>query len=138
MKRTILPGLLAGALMLAASLVFSQLLDLIFPSLPAEYQNASLFRPWSDPLMSLYFLYPFVLAMLLSWLWGKTKPIVKGEKAWPRAWNFTLAYWLIASLPGMLITYSSFPVSLPMVVSWSIGGFLQILIAGLVFARLNK
>lgn len=131
MKKIIVPGFLAGAAMLAASLVLNPVFAAILPELQMEYQNPALFRPWSDPLMSLIFVHPFVVGVILAWVWDKTKKIVKTGVM------FGIIYWIVA-LPGMLISYSSFLVSLIMVLSWSLSGLLQALTAGIILAKINK
>lgn len=137
MKKVILSGVAAGVVVLIASMVLSKIFGALMPSLQAEYQ-AGIFRPWNDPLMSLYFLYPFVLGIVLAWVWDKTKSVVKGENAVKKGINFGLAYWIVASIPGMLITYSSFVVSLSMILSWTISGLVSAILAGIVFAKINK
>lgn len=128
MKKIIIPGLIAGIAMFVVSLLTTQVFNFIVPGLAGQYQNSALFRPWSDPLMTLFFLYPFIMGQILAYLWT----IIKKSPL-----NFALIYWLIASVPGMFVTYTSFVVSLPMVISWSVAGFLEALVAGLIFLRLG-
>jgi len=45
---------------------------------------------------------------------------------------------VIASIPGMVITYSSFQVSLPMVLTWTVFGLVSALAGGLVCAGMNR
>jgi hypothetical protein len=137
-KKIVLPGLLAGAAMLVLSVGISFLFNTVFPGLKAEYVNPALFRPWSDPLMSLYFVYPFVLGLILAWFWSRIKSTIKEKSAMKRGFRFGIGYWIIASVPGMFITYSSFPVSLLMVLSWSAAGFLEVWCAGAIFAKMSK
>lgn len=131
-------GLLAGLVILIVGMILTQLSNLIFPSLAVEYENISLFRPWEDPLMQLYWLYPFVLGLVLAWVWDKIKDIIKGKTLHQKAWNFAWFYFLLATIPGMFITYSSFQVSLGMVFLWAISGLLQVYFAGLLFAKMRK
>jgi len=137
MKKIILPGLLAGLVMVVISALVGFLSNLAFPALGAEYSSSGIFRPWSDPLMYLIYLQPFILGILLAWAWHKTKRLFKGP-AWKRGALFGLCFWLVASVPGMLISYSSFKLSLAMVLSWTLAGLLQALAAGMVLAKLNK
>ena len=138
MKKIVLTGILAGLAMLIVAILVSQLFNLAFPSLQAEYENANLFRPWSDPKMSIFFAYPFVLGIALAWLWNKIKSIFKEKSLWKRGFSFGLMYWIIASIPGMIITYSSFKLSLLIVLSWTIMGFIEAVCAGLICAAMNK
>ncbi len=136
-KKIILPGLLAGLLMLIAGMVFSFISNAIVPALMAEYQNLDIFRAFDDPLMSLFFLYPFVFGLALSWAWDQVKKSFKGS-AKERGLNFSLMVFFIATVPGMLISYASFQISGCMTLSWMMSGFLNVLIAGQVFAKMNE
>ncbi|KKW42733.1 MAG: hypothetical protein UY92_C0004G0069 [Candidatus Magasanikbacteria bacterium GW2011_GWA2_56_11] len=130
-------GLLAGLLLLAVGTVLTPLFNLLAPSLKTEYENQAIFRPWSDPLMMLYFLYPLLLGVIFSWVWAKTKSLFAGTSSFRRGLTFASVYAAVSLLPGMFITYSSFQVSLPMVLSWTGSGFLGAIAAGWLIARLD-
>ena len=135
MKKILIPGLVAGVAMLIAGMIVSQLINLAFPALMEEYK-AALFRPWEDPLMSLYFAHPFVVGLALAFVWDKVKGLLSGGPL-KRATNFALAYFIVATIPGMLISYSSFPLSILMILSWTLSSLIQAWTAGLVLAKLN-
>lgn len=137
MKKILLSGLLAGLVMFIASMLMGPITNVVFPTLNAEYQNSSLFRPWSDPLMSLYFVYPFVVGGILAWLWDKTKALTPKKIWWEKGATFGVGYWII-TLPGMFISYSTFPISLGMVISWSLSSLVQLIAAGILLARIRK
>lgn len=137
MKKFIGPGLIAGVAMLVTGMAVSRFMAFFFPSINVEFVNPAMYRPWNDPLMSLYFLYPFVLGLTLAWVWDKTKDLFKGKDALWRGKRFGLAYWVAAGIPGMLITYSSFQVSFTMILSWSLSGLFQAIVAGWIFAKMN-
>lgn len=136
-KKIFLPGLVAGAIMLVVGMGFNVLVNAVFPSIAAEYAGG-LFRPWDDPLMMAFFAYPFLLSWIFAWVWDKTKSLVKGDGFWKRGLNFGLSIWFVTSVPGMFVTYTSFHISLLMVLTWLISGLLYSLIAGWVFARMRK
>lgn len=138
MIKLFLQGLLAGIGIFIVSIAVSFLSQLLIPNITAEYVNPNIFRPWTDPLMSLYYVYPFVLGVILSFVWDKTKKLLDDKNYYMRGLKFGFWYWVAASITGMFITYSSFQVSLPLVLSWSIGGLLEAIIAGLILARVNK
>lgn len=135
MKKTLTSGLVAGLAMLLLIAILTPVYNLIFPGISQEYMNVSLFRPWSDPLMSLYYLYPFLLGLVLAWFWGKAKKMFSGKSNLEKAKEFAVFYWLIAGLPGMFITYSSFQVSLSLILAWSISGFVDAFIAAWIFVK---
>lgn len=129
-------GLLASIGILVVSIASSFLLSPLFPTIQKQYQNPNLFRPWSDPLMSLYYLYPFVLGFVLAFFWNKVKTVFK-NRGLNRAINFGLWFFLIGTLPGMFITYSSFQVSLEMVVMWALAGFVEVVAAIMILDKFN-
>jgi len=131
-------GLAGGLVMFILSMVMGKVIGVLFPSLMAEYANPGLFRPWSDPLMSLYFLYPFVEGLVVAFVWEMVKELCT-EKDWvKRGICFGFLFWLLTNITGMLISYSTFPVSFLMIVSWSLSSLVQMLGAGLVNAKMNK
>jgi membrane protease YdiL (CAAX protease family) len=135
-KKIILSGLLIGLINFIASMAVSKIFGVIFPSIAVEYQNTNLFRPWSDPLMLLFFVYPFLMGIIFAWFWNKTKNIF-GENM-KGGINFGITYWIIATIPGMFITYSSMPYSLLMIISWLAGGLVSALLAGIILVKLSK
>ncbi|MCJ7654138.1 MAG: hypothetical protein MUO97_02360 [Dehalococcoidia bacterium] len=137
MKRVILFGLLAGLAMLIVSVALGPLFNLIFTSLAAEYNNTNLFRPWSDPIMYLMLVEPFILGIILAWIFYFTKGLFKEKIVWKKGIYFGLCYWVI-TIPGMVMSYSSFPISLLMVMTWSVSILIQAIVAGLIYARFIK
>lgn len=136
-KRIIWSGVLAGAAFLIAEMVVGFIFIRIFPQISAEYQNAGLFRPWSDPKMSLYFLHPFLVGIVLSWIWSRVKNSIMSFGAVEKGFNFGIAVFLAATIPGMLISYATFQVSFVMVASWAVGGLVALIVAGIIYAKLN-
>jgi hypothetical protein len=136
MKKIILPGIVTGVAMLVAGMAVS-FLFMIIPAVAGDYANANLMRSWSDPLMSLFFLYPFVLGFAFAWVWNKTKNLFKGNVV-KRGFRFAVAYLIIATIPGMLISYSSFPTSFWTMLSWTVSGFADAFVAGIILAKMNK
>jgi hypothetical protein len=138
MKKVFLPGLVAGIAMLAVSMILTQLENIFLPSIAAEYGNIAMFRPWSDPLMSLMFVYPFLLGFILAWVWNRAKPLFVSGSVWQKGARFGLFFWLVSSIPGMFISYSSFQVSFTMILVWLAGGLINGVVSGWIFAKMNK
>jgi hypothetical protein len=137
MKKIFIPGLVAGIASLAAAMIVGYLFGFILPSLNQEYTNEQMFRPWSDPLMSLYFIYPFLLGFALAWVWEKTKALFT-KTYFSNALNLTLIYWIISTIPGMIMSISSFKISVIMVLTWTISAFIQLLVLSLIILGMNK
>lgn len=134
--KKIITGIGVGAIMLIVGMAMGQVFDLLASSLKTEYQNPDLFRPWSDPIMSLYFAVPFLTGLILVYVWDAAKKIVKGGDQTIRGLRFGFIYWII-TIPGMIMSYSSFTLSLMMVTSWTISNLFQALCAGLLFSKLR-
>jgi hypothetical protein len=87
--------------------------------------------------MSLMILHPFIVALILAWIWNLVKTVLPTDKLIVKGLFFGLIYWLV-SLPGMLISYGTFPISIILVLNWSVGILLQSLSCGIVFSRFLK
>jgi hypothetical protein len=81
--------------------------------------------------------HPFIVGIILAWVWDRVKGVVGGTGWAGRGLKFGLAYWVV-TIPGMLISYSSFQISVAMVAIWTVTILVQALCAGMVFARMNK
>ena len=106
-------------------------------SISSEYQNTAIFRPFTDPLMSYIFIHPFVVGLILAWVWDKTKGLFRQRDVFWRCCQFATAYWIV-TIPGMLISYSSFQVSLMLIITWSLTILGQVIAAGFIFAKKNS
>lgn len=137
MKKILVPGLVSGLVMVVVSIIVSQVLHAVFPSVMAEYQNSGIFRPWTDPKMSIMFLHPFILGVILAYIWDKTKSVVKGNSPVMKGLTFGFIYWLL-TIPGMVMSYSSFPISMLMVDTWIISIFIQSICGAIILALMNK
>jgi hypothetical protein len=134
MKKVIFPGLVAGVVLLILSILGLYLNIWIFPDLAMQYFQPA-FNEQSSRIM-LYFIHPFIIAMALSWFWSKIKGILKGSFL-TRGIEFGIIYALVATFPAMWLVFSSITVSLQMVFTWFVLGFIQAIIAGLVCEKMN-
>lgn len=88
--------------------------------------------------MSIYFVHPFVVGIILAWLWNKTKSLFSGANFWKKGALFGLVYWIITTIPGMIISYASFRLSFLMIVSWTVLGLVEVLCVGIICAAMNR
>ena len=95
------------------------------------------FRPWEDPIMMLFFLYPIALGLALAWVWEKTKQLFH-KNYLNSGLTFGLIYFFVAGIPAFIINFSSFNLPFFMILSWTIMGLVDGLLAGIILARLNK
>ena len=136
MKKIILTGLATGIAMQIVNMVLNPIFNALFPWLKDAYMNP-VFRPWEDPIMMLFFLYPIMLGFGLSFVWDKTKQLFN-KSACRNGINFGLIYFCVCGIPTFLINFSSFNLPLAMTSTWTIMGLVNGLVAGCVLAKLNK
>jgi hypothetical protein len=83
-----------------------------------------------------YYVHPFVIGMSLSWLWDRIQSRLRGP-ALAKSLKFGLSYMAIATFPYMLLIYSAIDVSLPVVLTWLVFGFVEATIAAIIFNQQN-
>ena len=137
MKKIVIPAIIAMVAVFATGMLFGYLFDFLIPSLKAQYENSTIFRSWSDPLMMIYFIYPLLISLALAWIWDKVKSILQGNYM-RRVLNFTGMFFLVSVIPGMIMSLSSFKISVVMVITWTISSYFQVLVATLIFGKMNK
>ncbi|MBL0741051.1 hypothetical protein [Chryseolinea lacunae] len=136
MKKLILTSILGGILVLAIGMLIAQVVQALFPALQTEYQNVHLFRTQSDPAMLVYFVHPFFFSMAFAWVWKKTRALSDTGSNWRKAIRFAFACWIVSTVPGMMISYASFPISLLMTATWAVSALAEFTCLGLLFSKL--
>lgn len=137
MKKIVLLGFVVGIIMLVLGFITSSVVNLVMPGISEEYKNPQIFRPWSDPLMSLYFVQPFIVGCIISFIWDKTKKLIPATGI-ARGMKFGVLFWLVTGLTGMFISYSTFQISFAMICSWMLSGFVQSVGAGIFLSKVDK
>ena len=134
MKKIIVPGIVAGFVLLILSVAGLYATIWLFPGLAMQYFDPA-FDMQSSRVM-IYNLHPFVIAMALSFFWGRFKTVLTGSFL-TRGIEFGIIYSLVAVFPMMWLIYGAMSVSIEMLATWFILAVLQGVIAGLVFEKLN-
>ncbi len=134
MNKILTSGLVAALLLLAFAYLSLMLMPILLPYLAEEYYKPVFVNDETRNL--LYFVHPVVLAFALSWFWNRFKDLFVGNLFF-RGLEFGFVYAIIATIPIMVLIFSAIDVSLAVIGSWVLYGFLQGTIAGLIFARLH-
>jgi hypothetical protein len=134
MKKIIIPGIVAGFVLLILSVAGIYATVWIFPGIATQYFDPA-FDMQSSRVM-IYYLHPFVIAMALSFFWGRFKTVLTGSFL-TRGIEFGLIYAMVAVFPMMWLIYGAMSVSIEMLATWFILAVIQGLIAGLIFEKLN-
>jgi len=133
--KKLVAGLLAGTIMLFTGMIISKGFQFLFPELTIEYENTTLIKPWSDPEMLIVIAATVILGIILAGIWDLTKTMVKGNNATIKGFNFGFAFWII-TIPGMLLFFNSFPLSVTIIVCWVITLLIQGLCSGFLFSKM--
>ena len=134
MKRVIVPGLIAGVVLFILSYGGLYLGIRFFPGLFMEYNNP-LFNSEGNR-DGFFYMHAFIISFALSWFWDRFKGLFKGHFIL-RGLEFGFVYAMVSLLPVMWITFSSLDITIAMVLSWFLYGFVQAVVAGICFAKLN-
>jgi uncharacterized membrane protein len=134
MKKLILSILVSTILLLLLSFGMLYISISFFPDLSSEYLSP-VFRS-AGRVDWMYFVHPLVLSIALKWFWERYKNILTGN-IFLKALEVALVYGVVALIPVLWITFSAIDVSLKMISTWLLYGFIQSFAAGIVFAKLN-
>jgi hypothetical protein len=137
MKKIILPGIIAAVATFISFMVLGMIFSFIFPNLPPAYENTAIFRPMNDPAaIILNIIYIFFTGIAFAWAWDKIKEHFKGS-VFSRGIKFGMVFGLLFTIPGMIMTLAFFQVTVLMVITWTISGFVNCCIPGWIYAKMN-
>lgn len=135
MKKILFSGLIAGLVLLIISVAGLYLLLWTLPDMAMEYFGPAFISKMQRNM--LYYVHPFIIGTGLSWLWSRLQITLKGP-ALVKSLKFGMFYMAIATLPYMLLIYSAINVSLQVVLTWLVFGFIEAVIAALIFNKQNR
>ncbi len=134
MKKIIIPGIIAGLVLFILGYGTLYLGIRFFPGLFMDYNNP-LFNSEGNRDVFFY-MHAFVISFALSWFWDRFKGLFKGHMIL-RGIEFGFVYAMVSLMPVMWITFSALDISFLMVISWFTYGFIQAVVAGMIFAKTN-
>ncbi|MCG7856567.1 hypothetical protein [Flavihumibacter sp.] len=133
-KKVILSLAISSIALLVMSFVMLKLSIYLFPGVTMEYLSP-VFRP-AGRMDWLYYGHPIVISIALLWFWERYKEIFTGP-CLLRAFEVALVYGIVALIPVLWLTFSAIDVSVRMILTWLLYGFIQAFVAGFVFAKLD-
>lgn len=140
-KKVLVGGVVSGIVLFILMFTVNAFIgNLIHPTMQHEFKNGA-YRSFSDPLMSYIFVHPFVIGIIMAYLFYLFEPFKNEKEFLPQGLKYGLIIWLIAGLPGMLMTYSAYAEAVTsgaMVLTWTVSGLINVLAAGIIIAYLNR
>jgi hypothetical protein len=125
-------ALAAGIVMLVVSLVADAVVKTAFP-----YDVFALggMRAKNDPVMTLFFLHPFVLACAMTVVYSKLGGALKGDPT-EKGKKFGLLVWLAVSLPSIYLVYTSKDYPVGFHITNLVGSLFYMPAAGVTIAKI--
>ena len=134
MKKLIISIVVSTLVLLLLSFVMLYCSIYFFPDVTAEYLSP-VFRS-AGKIDWMYFAHPLVSSIALKWFWERYKNIFTGN-IFLKGLEVALVYGVVAMIPVLWLTFSAIDISVKMVLTWLLYGFIQSFAAGIVFAKLN-
>lgn len=134
MKKILISGLTAGAVLLVLSILMLNVAIVMFPKTFDEYYNETFNNNGQRDIF--FYIHPFILSLGLAWFWQRFKGMFKGNFIL-KGLELGVVFAIVAILPTMWITYSAIAVSFIVVGTWFLYGVVQTCIAGIIFGKMN-
>jgi len=117
-------GLIAGVAVTLVNVLFHFVTQSLYPAFQLEMHTCKAIRPLEDPrMMYAGLVHPILESVLFSFIFSHFK-LAAGTDVFS-AVALAAQIWFVCTLPGMFLTYSSFRVSLPLVIMWSVSTLVQ-------------
>ena len=132
MKKILIAGIAGGILLFIAQLVFSLIGNLVAP-----YDIFAIggMRARDDPVMLLFFAYPFVLSFTSAIAFDRVKAALEGACV-GQGLTFGLLLFLLVTVPGMFVIFSSMNYPLGFYIGNLLVGIIGFPAVGILYARI--
>lgn len=133
-KKFFISGFVSGIVMLVLSFALSAVFQSLF-----SFNMLSLagMRSVNDPVMVLFFLYPFVLGFALTYLYGFVKGHFKGTIS-KKALGFGTLSWVVLTIPSAFLVFSSMDYPLGFYVNAVVGSLIYLIAGSFVIVSTNE
>jgi len=133
-KKFVVSGILGGIAYFVLWLIVSfGVRPLLWPYNPLSLGGM---RSINDPLMLLFFLYPFVAAFCMAAVYQKIEPVFKGS--WmQKGKKFGLLVWVVATIPSFFVVLTSMNYPIGFFIENVVGGLVYTIAAGMAIAKFS-
>ncbi len=131
-KNIMLAGFSGGVVLLVSMFIFGEIANAIAP-----YDIATLggMRAMNDPVMGLFFLYPFVLAFVAAILFDIIKDSLRGTTLF-RGLMFGLLFFMLQTIPSMFVIFTSMTYPPGFHLSSFLNGIIGFPVMGILFVKI--
>jgi hypothetical protein len=133
-KTIVVSGIVAGIVVLGLSMIVSTATQALF-----DYNVLTLvgMRSVNDPISTLFFLHPFVVALSMATLYDFAKKSFTGTSI-RKGIALGLLGWIVYGIPSAFIVFSSMDYPIGFTVNSVIGSLLYMLGAGITVTKFSK
>ena len=132
-KKILIAGIAGGILLLVAQFAFSMVANVVAP-----YDIFAIggMRQMNDPLMALFYAYPFVLSFMSAIVFDRIKGGLGGPCPCGPGLGFGLILILLVTIPGAFVIFSSMDYPVGFYVGNILFGIVGFPLLGLLYARI--
>ena len=133
-KNITVAGIAGGIILLIAMFVFGKIAGIFAP-----FDMATLggMRAANDPVMVLFFFYPFVLAFVAAIFFDVIKDTLKGTYL-NKGLMFGLLLFILETIPSMFVIFTTMTYPLGFHISSFLTGIIAYPVIGIIFAKIWK
>jgi len=132
LKGILISGLVSGLIIFVVWMIVSMAVQLLAPY---DVLKLSGMRDKEDPLMLLFFLYPWVIGFALAVVYSYMGKSLQGT-AVHKGQMFGKLMWLVTSLPSAYIVYTSMDYPIAFTATSGVASLIYMPIAGIAIAKL--
>ncbi len=129
-----LAGIIVGAIIFVLMAAINMIMNAIVPMNISAYGGM---RAMDDPIMLLFFFYPFVVAFAAAIAFDMVKESLKGTQV-QKGLMFGLLLLIIMMIPSLYVMYTSMTWPVEFYISTGLWEIVSFPVAGIIFARIWK
>jgi len=130
-KKILISGLVAGFVILAVEFFLGYVLSADYAATP------QIWKPMTSSWYYQIFALDFIEGIIYAAAFSVVHSSIPG-KGWRKGQNFGLLVWIVATIPGMLMTYFTMAVPDSIILSWTLGGLISIVFAGIAISLVQN
>ncbi len=131
-KNIVISGITAGFLLLTLMMVSGFLVNMVLPADMSQYGGM---RAMDDPIMSLFYLYPFVVAFAAAVVFDFIRGCLKGDRM-HKGLQFGGLLLVIMTIPSLYVMVTSMTWPLDFYISTATWEVVSFPLMGILFARI--
>ncbi len=133
-KKILVSGIVSGFVIAVVFWAFSLAAQSVF-----SYDAMKLggMRDANDPVVMLFFLYPWVLSFAMTIAYAKIGEVFQGSAVW-KGKKLGLLAWLLAGIPSAFLVYTSMNYPCGFTVNSVVGSLVYMIAGGITIAKLME